>query len=88
MLQEMSVFLNENAITEDLVKKVSALNEIAAERGQSLAQMALVWALKAGRLTSVLLGASRISQVEENVKALSNREFTEDELKRIDEILK
>ena len=83
-----SVFLNENAITEDLVKKVSALNEVAAERGQSLAQMALVWALKVGRLTSVLLGASRISQVEENVKALSNMEFTGEELKRIDEILK
>jgi len=83
-----SVFLSGEAITEDLVKKVSALNEIAASRGQSLAQMALVWALKQGKLTSVILGASRAKQVEENVAALRNVEFTEDELKRIEDILK
>jgi len=83
-----SVFLSGEAITEDLVKKVSALNEIAVSRGQSLAQMALVWALKQGKLTSVILGASRAKQVEENVAALRNVEFTEDELKRIEDILK
>ena len=83
-----SVFLSGEAITEDLVKKVSALNEIATSRGQSLAQMALVWALKQGKLTSVILGASRAKQVEENVAALRNVEFTEDELKRIEDILK
>lgn len=83
-----SVFLSEKAITDDVVEKVSKLNEIAQERGQSLAQMALVWALKQGRLTSVILGASRAQQVVENVKALENVDFTEEEMKRIEEILK
>lgn len=82
------VFLNEKSITEEVVGKVSKLNEIANERGQSLAQMALVWALKQGRLTSVILGASRSKQVIENVAALDNLEFTEDEMKRIEVILK
>lgn len=83
-----SVFLNEKAITPEKIGKISKLNDLAKERGQSLAQMALVWALKQGRLTSVILGASRASQVVENVKALDNMEFTDEELKKIDEILK
>lgn len=83
-----SVFLNEKAITSEKIGKISKLNDLAKERGQSLAQMALVWALKQGRLTSVILGASRASQVVENVKALDNMEFTDEELKKIDEILK
>ena len=83
-----SIFLNEKSITDDVIGKVSKLNEIAKERGQSLAQMALVWALKQGRLTSVILGASRSKQVVENIAALENVEFTEDEMKRIEEILK
>ncbi len=82
-----SVFLSERAITDEVIGKVVKLNEIAKERGQSLAQMALVWALKKGELTSVILGASRASQVVENVKALENVEFTEDELNKIDEML-
>ena len=64
------------------------LNEIAKQRGQTLAQMALVWNLRGGRLNSVLIGASRPEQIIENVKALSNPSFTDDELKRIDSILK
>lgn len=83
-----SVFLSEKAITPELIGKVSKLNDIAKDRGQSLAQMALVWALKQGRLTSVILGASRSKQVVENVKALDNAEFTEEEMKLIEEILK
>lgn len=83
-----SVFLSEKAITDELISKVTRLNAIAAERGQSLAQMALVWALNKGRLTSVILGASRAKQVAENVAALKNRDFTEEELQKIDEILK
>jgi len=82
-----SVFLNENMITEDVINKVIQLNEIAKERGQSLSQMALAWALKQGKLTSVLIGASRAGQILENVKALENRDFTEDELRRIEEVL-
>ena len=82
-----SVFLRESSVTEEVVAKVSKLNDIAKERGQSLAQMALMWALKQSRLTSVLIGASRPGQVTENVAALANMEFTEDEMKRIEEIL-
>ncbi len=82
-----SRFLSAERITEEQLLKVRRLNEIAAERGQSLAQMALVWALLKGKLTSVILGASRLAQIEENVKALENAGFTEKELGRIEEIL-
>lgn len=82
-----SAFLSKKQITPELVEKVDALNKIASERGQSLAQMALVWALDAGKLTSVILGASRLAQLEENAAALKNQSFTEDEKKRIDKIL-
>ena len=82
-----SVFLKESSVTEDVVLKVSKLNDIAKERNQSLAQMALMWALKQSRLTSVLIGASRAGQVTENVAALKNTEFTDEEMKRIEEIL-
>ena len=82
-----SVFLKESSVTEDVILKVSKLNDIAKERNQSLAQMALMWALKQSRLTSVLIGASRAGQVTENVAALKNTEFTDEEMKRIEEIL-
>lgn len=82
-----SIFLNENMITEDVINKVIHLNEIAKERGQSLSQMALAWALKQGKLTSVLIGASRAGQIVENVKTLEYLEFSEDELNRIEEVL-
>jgi len=81
-------FLNDSAITEELLEKLKKLNIIAEQRGQSLAQMALVWALKVGNLTSVLIGASKPNQIIENVKALNNMEFTTQELSKIDEILK
>lgn len=82
-----SIFLNEKMITEEIIKKVIQLNEIAKERGQSLSQMALAWALKQGKLTSVLIGASRAGQIVENVKTLEHMDFTEDELNRIEEVL-
>lgn len=82
-----SVFLKENNITEDVIKKVRALNEIAASRGQSLAQMALSWVLRADRVTTVLIGASKVSQIEENVKIMDRLEFEEDELAAIESIL-
>ncbi len=81
-----SPFLNESRITESLLAKVRALREIAQDRGQTLAQMATVWDLR-NSLTSVILGASRASQIRENVEALKHKEFTEDELNRIDQIL-
>lgn len=82
-----SVFLSENQINQKILERTTMLNEIAGERGQSLAQMALVWALETGKLTSVILGASRLSQLEENVKALQCKSFTKEEKVRIDQIL-
>ncbi len=81
-------FLKERDLTEETITKVTKLVQVAAARGQSLAQMALVWALRGGRLTSALIGASRVSQIEENVAALSNPDFTQEELDLIEEILK
>jgi L-glyceraldehyde 3-phosphate reductase len=79
--------LAENQVTEEVVRRVQLLNEIAAERGQSLAQMALSWVLRGGRVTSALIGASRVSQIEENIAALNNLEFSKEELARIEDIL-
>lgn len=72
---------------EPALGKVRKLNEIAQLRGQSLAQMALVWLLRDSRITSVLIGASSVKQLEENVAALTNMQFTPKELKQIDMIL-
>ncbi|SIB97287.1 aldo/keto reductase [Mycobacteroides abscessus subsp. abscessus] len=75
-------------MTEQTIEKVRKLHELAYERGQSLAQMSLAWVLRGGRVTSALIGASRVSQIEENVAALDNLEFTAEELNRIEDILK
>lgn len=83
-----SRFLTPDRIKPEIIEKVVKLNEIAENRGQSLAQMALVWNLRGNKLTSVLIGASKPSQITENVKALENSEFTSDELSAIDDILK
>ncbi|MDI3476797.1 MAG: L-glyceraldehyde 3-phosphate reductase [Thermoanaerobacterium sp.] len=72
-------------LTEENINKVRELKKIADKRGQSIAQMALAWDLR--KVTSVIIGASRVSQIEENVKVLDNLEFSDDELKEIDEIL-
>ena len=82
-----SQFLSVERITDEQLDKVRKLDEIAKERGQSLAQMALVWALEKGKLTSVILGASKITQIEENVEALKNSDFTQEELEKIEAIL-
>ena len=81
-------FLSREQVTEDVVNRVKMLNEVAGERGQNLAQMALAWVLRGGRVTSALIGASRVSQLEENVAALRNLSFSEEELNRIEDILK
>ena len=73
-------------LSEDRLDKARRLAVIASERGQTLAQMAVAWILRGGRVTSVLIGASKVSQLEENVQALGNLSFSEDELRRIDEI--
>ncbi len=73
-------------LTENLFAKLRALNGLARERGQTLAQMALCWTLRDARVTSALIGASKVSQIEENVKALSNAKFSAEELQKIDAI--
>jgi len=80
-------FLQREDLTEEKLAKVRKLNEVAQARGQSLAQMALAWVLRHDSVTSVLPGASRVSQIEDNVSALENLGFTEEELRRIDRIL-
>jgi len=80
-------FLKADRITEDVIAKVRKLNEIASGRGQSLAQMSLAWVLRDERVTSALIGASKVSQIEENVAALDNLSFSADELAQIDAVL-
>ncbi|HZH62990.1 MAG TPA: L-glyceraldehyde 3-phosphate reductase [Metabacillus sp.] len=82
-----NTFLTEDRVTEDVISKVKQLNDIAQNRGQNLAQMALAWVLREGRVTSALIGASKVSQIEENVQALKSLEFTEQELSQIERIL-
>jgi L-glyceraldehyde 3-phosphate reductase len=67
--------------------KILALNAIARRRGQSLAQMALAWVLRDNRITSVLIGASSVQQINDNVATLSNLNFSDDELAEIEQIL-
>jgi L-glyceraldehyde 3-phosphate reductase len=81
-------FLKREQVTDIIVKKVSALNDLAKERGQSLAQMALAWVLRDKRVTTVLIGASKVKQLEQNVAALDNLKFEDEELEQIETILK
>ena len=83
-----SPFLSAEAVTPDLVSRLGALNELARERGQSLAQMALAWVLRGGRVTSAVVGASSVAQLENSVATVGNLEFGEDELGRIEELVK
>jgi L-glyceraldehyde 3-phosphate reductase len=83
-----SVFLRPEHITEERIAKVRRLNDVAAERGQKLSQMALAWVLRGGKVTSALIGASKVEQIEDAVGALSNLEFAAEELQRIDEIVR
>ena len=80
-----SIFLSESSVTAEKMHKVALLNNIAFERGQTLSEMALAWVLL--RATSVIIGASRISQIEDNVKTVENLVFSAAELARIEEIL-
>jgi L-glyceraldehyde 3-phosphate reductase len=77
--------LAQDLITDEAMEKIRALNEIASARGQSLAQMALAWALRDPRVTSALAGASSVEQLETNVAALDRMDFTDDELAEIDQ---
>jgi len=79
--------ITESQITPDIIEKVKKLNEVAADRNQSLAQMALAWILKDKRITSVILGASKVQQVKEGIDAIKNIDFSKDELSKIEFIL-
>lgn len=81
-------FLKADHITPETVSKIKALNTIAEERGQKLAQMALAWILRDQRVTSVLIGSSKPEQITDSVKALKNTTFSKEELDKIDVILK
>jgi L-glyceraldehyde 3-phosphate reductase len=81
-------FLKEADITEDKLKKITRLNEIAGKRGQSLAQMALSWLLKDKRITTVLVGASSVEQLDDNLKALDNLDYSRDEVFELETVLR
>lgn len=80
--------LREEVLTPELLEALRALNAIAAERGQSLAQMALSWLMADKRVTSVIIGASSVAQIEDDLKALDNIQFSDEELREIDRLSK
>ncbi|MEU4524338.1 aldo/keto reductase [Amycolatopsis sp. NPDC024027] len=82
-----SPFLTSDRLTEDTLATVRALNEVAEQRGQTLAQLAIAWVLRRGRVTSALIGASSVAQLENTVAATANLEFTDDELAGIEKVL-
>ena len=79
-------FLHADQFSEERLNSIRSLNAIAAERGESLAQMALKWVLKDHVVTSVLIGASKTTQILDNLKVLESADFTEEERKKIDEL--
>ena len=81
-------YLQKDQVTAEKVGQASRLNEMAARRGQSLAEMALAWVLKDERMTSVIVGASSVEQLAVNLRTLNNLDFTSEELSEIDDILK
>ncbi|WP_079913709.1 L-glyceraldehyde 3-phosphate reductase [Paenibacillus sp. 32352] len=83
-----SVFLKPEELTDEMLGKVRRLDELAKQRGQKLSQMAIAWVLRGGRVTSALIGASKVSQIEDAVAGLSNLSFSEEELAAIESILK
>ncbi|WP_405902344.1 aldo/keto reductase [Streptomyces sp. NBC_00656] len=83
-----SPFLSAESVTPELVGRLRELDQLASARGQSLAQMALAWVLRGGRVTSAVVGASSVTQLENSVEAIRNLEFTDKELARIEKLLK
>ncbi|WP_290910321.1 aldo/keto reductase [Eubacterium sp.] len=81
-----SRFLNQSAITDEKIAKIKVLSKIAEQRGQTLAETALAWVLKDGAVASVLIGASKPSQILDNIKAIQNTSFSVEELESIDKI--
>ncbi|MEV6620871.1 L-glyceraldehyde 3-phosphate reductase [Amycolatopsis sp. NPDC051106] len=82
-----SPFLTRERLTEQTLATIRALNDVAKRRGQTLAQLAIAWVLRRGRVTSALIGASSVAQLENTVAATANLDFTDDELAEIDRIV-
>jgi L-glyceraldehyde 3-phosphate reductase len=82
-----SPFLTKDRLTEETLATIRALNDVAKRRGQTLAQLAIAWVLRRGRVTSALIGASSVAQLENTVAAIKNLEFTDEELAEIDRIV-
>lgn len=83
-----SPFLSADSLTPELVERLRALDAVASERGQSLAQLALSWVLRGGRVTSAVVGASSVAQLENSVEAIGNLDFSDEELARVEGLLK
>ncbi|MFI6949926.1 aldo/keto reductase [Streptomyces sp. NPDC050422] len=83
-----SPFLSADSVTPELVGRLRELDQLASDRGQSLAQMALAWVLRGGRVTSAVVGASSVAQLENSVEAIRNLDFSDKELARIEKLLK
>ncbi|MCD7973112.1 MAG: aldo/keto reductase [Candidatus Azobacteroides sp.] len=81
-------FLQRDEVTPEVIVKVNKLNEIAAQRGQTLAEMSLAWLLNKQEVTSVIIGTSSVSQLQDNIDSLKNKEFSSEELNSIEDILK
>lgn len=73
-------------MTDETLKKIKALNEVATQRGQTLAEMALAWLLKDDMVTSVIIGASSVAQLDDNLQSIKNTKFTAEELEKINQI--
>ena len=87
-MQQKPWLSSKNDITEEKLQQITALNNLAQEREQTLAQMAIAWLLKDKRVTSVLVGASSVEQLLQNLESINNLDFSQNELQRIEEILK
>lgn len=81
-------FLKREQLTEEVLRRITALNSIASDRGQTLAEMALAWLLKDDQVSSVIIGASSVEQMKDNLKGLENTVFTAEELDRIEKALR
>ena len=79
-------FLKKEALTDEVLNKIKALNELAILRGQTLAEMALAWVLKDEMVTSVIIGASSVAQLDDNLKAIKNTTFTAEEIEKMNQI--
>ena len=80
-------FLKKEALTDETLQKIKALNEVAASRVQTLAEMSLAWLLKDDLVTSVIIGASSVAQLADNLKATENTDFSAEELEKIKKII-